>query len=378
LEWSLPRFRSTRPHPLDVAIIGCGAAVAGLHGSALRKLESRGITRVVALIDPDRARTAALGRHFRSAKAFATPTEAFSTTAPGLTIVASPPTLHAQHAIEALGAGSHVLCEKPMANSVDDALRMVAAASSAHRLLAIGMARRMTPSLAEARALVSAGALGNAVRFIYRDGNVYNWPVSTSAPFRRASAGGGVLIDLGSHAIDYLSSLFGTPNVGAYADDGQSDGVETNCTVALEFPAASGVVQLSWSQPLVAGLHVVGTEAEMRLNPARPDALSWRPRGGAWQVKVSAATMPCDVEPGGKRGAPRTYYDAIYYQLVQVLRAVLLGEPVPVDGANALETVRAVDACYRQATPLQVPWLPAAEQAQADARHWSQQRWLAA
>jgi predicted dehydrogenase len=378
LEWSLPRLRSTSPQRIDVGIIGCGAAVAGLHGSALRKLESRGITRVVALVDPDRGRTAALGRHFRFASAYATPEEAFSRTAPALTIVASPPGLHAQHAVAALAAGSHVLCEKPMAKGADDAERMVAAASDARRLLAIGMARRMSPSLSEAQSLVSAGALGDAVRFTYRDGNVYSWPVSTGAPFRRATAGGGVLMDLGSHAIDYLSALFGVPSVGAYADDAQRDGVETNCALELVFPAARGLVQLSWSQPLVTGLHVVGTEAEMRLHPLRPDWLAWRRRGGAWEVRGSGATMPRDVEPNGERGAPRTYYDAIYYQLIQVLRAVLRGEAVPVDGIAALATVRAIDACYRQAAPLQRPWLPAAEQAQSDDRHWSRQRWRAA
>lgn len=378
MEWSLPRFRGTRPNQIDVAIIGCGAAVAELHGSALRKLESRGIARVVALVDPDRARTAALGRHFRAAHPFATLGEAFSRRVPALTIVASPPALHAQHAVEALAAGSHVLCEKPMAIRIDDAERMVVAASRNDRVLAIGMARRMAPSLAEARALLSSGALGDGVRFHYREGAVYNWPASTGAPFRRTTAGGGVLIDLGSHAVDYLRALFGPPSVGAYADDGQQDGVETNCVLELAFPAASGIVQLSWSQPLVTGLHVVGAEAEIRLHPLRPDSLLWRRRGGVWQRKASVATMPRDVDPDGERGAPHTYYDSIYYQLVQVLRAALHGEAVPVDGMEALATVQTIDACYRQANPLRLPWLPAAEQAQADTRHWSRQRWLAA
>src|SRR5688500_19555078 len=59
--------------------------------------------------------------------------------------------------------------------------------------------------------------------------------------------------------------------------------------------------------------------------------------------------------------SPSTYYDAIYFQLIQVLRAVLRGEAVPVDGIAALATVRAIDACYRQATPLQRPWLRSEE-----------------
>jgi predicted dehydrogenase len=377
MQWPVQRSNGSRG-PTGIAIIGCGAAIAGLHAAALRKLESRGIARVVALVDPDRSKTAALGRSFRSARPFATTAEAFSATAPALTIVASPPALHAEHAVAALSAGSHVLCEKPMAIRAADAELMVAAAADAKRLLAIGMTRRLATGLLEARALVASGALGDGVQFVYRDGAVYDWPVSTSAPFSRATAGGGVLIDLGSHAIDYLSALFGTPTVTAYADDGQCDGVETNCVVELSFPGASGFAQLSWNQPLVTGLDIVGEKAELRLQPFRPDSLLWRPRGGRWQARESRATLARDVERRPERGAPRTYYEAIYYQLVQVLRAVRYGEPVPVDGEQGLSAVRAIDTCYRQAAPLCLPWLEAAEQARADERHWSRQRWLAA
>ena len=377
MQWPVRRSKTSR-EPTDIAIIGCGAVIAELHGSALRKLESRGSARVVALVDPDRARATALGRRFRSARPFATPAEAFSATKPALTIVASPPALHADHAVAALAAGSHVLCEKPMAVHAADAERMVAAAADARRSLAIGMTRRLATGLLEARALIASGALGDSVRFVYRDGGVYGWPVSTSAMFSRATAGGGVLFDIGSHAIDYLTALFGTPSVTAYSDDAQREGVETNCVIELAFPVASGSVQLSWNQPLVAGLDIVGEKAELRLNPYRPDVILWRPRGGRWQARDSRATLPRDVEPRPERGAPLTYFEAIYYQLVQVLRAVRYGERVPVDAEEGLAVVRAIDTCYRQAAPLRLPWLAAAEQARADERHWSRERWLAA
>jgi predicted dehydrogenase len=377
MQWPVRRSKGS-PEPTPIAIIGCGAVIAGLHASALRKLESRGAARVVALVDPDRSRATALGRQFRWARPFATVAEAFSATAPALTIVASPPALHADHAVAALAAGSHVLCEKPMAVKAADAERMAAAAADARRWLAIGMTRRLATGLLEARALIAAGALGDGVRFVYRDGAVYDWPVSTSAAFSRATAGGGVLFDLGSHAIDYLSALFGTPSVMAYADDAQREGVETNCVVELGFRSASGFAQLSWNQPLATGLDIVGEKAELRLHPFRPDSLLWRPRGGRWQARESRVTLARDVELRPERGAPRTYYEAIYYQLVQVLRAVRYGEAVPVDGEQGLAAVRAIDTCYRQAAPLRLPWLAAAEQARADDRHWSRERWLAA
>jgi predicted dehydrogenase len=363
---------------LDLMVVGCGAVVEGLYRGALKRLESRGIARVAALVDPNPARTAALKRHFRSADAYATLGEAFARTTPDLTIVATPPGLHAEQVVAALGVGSHVLCEKPMAVSVEDAERMVAAARAAHRVLAVGMARRMYPCLAETRAVIAGGALGDDLRFIYREGNVYDWPISTDAAFRRATAGGGVLTDLGSHVVDFLSALFGAPTATAYADDGHVDGVESNCRIDLAFPAARGEVQLSWSQPLVSGLRIVGSSGELTtMHPGELDLVRWRRHGAPWEIRASTSTRPADLRPGGRRATPRTHYDFMYHQLVQVLRAVVLGEPVPVDGQHALTVVRAIDACYRQATPLRLPWLTAAEQTQADALHWRGERWAA-
>jgi len=69
---------SADPAPLALAVIGCGAVVEGLYLAPLRTLESRGIARVAALVDPDPARTAALARHFPSARTFARPAEALA------------------------------------------------------------------------------------------------------------------------------------------------------------------------------------------------------------------------------------------------------------------------------------------------------------
>ncbi|MGB5079757.1 MAG: Gfo/Idh/MocA family oxidoreductase [Burkholderiales bacterium] len=362
----------------QIMVVGCGTMVDQYYRGALRALESRSIARVVALVDSNPDRAAALGQDFPSARAFGTPAEAFARTTPDLTIIASRPSLHAEHALAAFGIGSHVLCEKPMAASVDDAERMVAAARAARRVLAVGMTRRMYPCLAEARALLASGALGDHLSFVYREGNVYGWPVSTDFPFRRATAGGGVLIDKGTHVLDFLSALFGPPTATAYADDGHTNGVETNCQIRVVFPGASGKVQLSWSQPLVNGLQVAGSAGQMTMHPWRFDAVRWRRNGHAWETRVSAATWPRDLLPGGRRGKPWTYDECVYYQIVQSLRAAVHGEPVPVTGEDGLAIMRAIHSCYRQATPLRLSWLTQAEQAQADARHWRRERCLAA
>jgi predicted dehydrogenase len=358
---------------VKLAIIGCGAVVEGLYQGPLGWLTRQREARVVALVDPNPARTAALQRHFRGARAFMTPADAFAHTQVDLTIVASPPGRHAEHAVLAFEHGSHVLCEKPLAGTLADGERMVAAAGRARRILAVGMTRRFFPCLAEARRLIGSGALGRPLRFVYREGDVYGWPASTDAAFRRATAGGGVLSDLGSHVLDSLAALFGPPEVTANEDDALRDGVETNCRLTLAFPGATGVVQLSWSQPLVTGLHVMGPDGELKLDPGRLDRLSWRRPGRRWEARVSDARWPGDLAlPPRRRGTPRTYYDCIFYQLVQVMRAAVHGEPVPVGGEEGLWVMRAIDEGYRRARPLTLPWLTDAEQAHAAAAHWSE------
>jgi hypothetical protein len=53
------------------------------------------------------------------------------------------------------------------------------------------------------------------------------------------------------------------------------------------------------------------------------------------------------------------------------------GESVPAGGEEGLTAVRAIDACYQRVVPLDHPWLTPVEQADAEQRHWSQQRWAA-
>lgn len=356
-----------------IAVVGCGAVVDQYYRGALVKLEKRGIARVAALVDPDAGRAAALARHFPSARAFTDLAGALGDAAITLTIVASPPSLHAGHALSAFAAGSHVLCEKPMAASVPDAERMVAAAREARRVLAVGMTRRMFPYLSAMRSLIAAGHLGDRLEFVYRDGSVYGWPVSTGFAFRRASAGGGVLIDKGTHVLDFLAALFGAPLPAAYADDGRGEGVETNCRIGVVFPAASGTVQLSWSQPLANGLRIRGSAGEVKEHPWRLDAVRWRRHGKAWETRVSAARWARDLRPDSPKETPWTYEDCVYYQVVQVLRASVLGEAPPVTGEEGVMVMKAIEACYRMATSLRLAWLSEAEQTQADTLHWRRQ-----
>ena len=116
---------------------------------------------------------------------------------------------HAPCAIAALGAGKHVLCEKPMSTDVASAVRMKEAAEKAGKTLMIGFVRRFGPDCAAMKRFVEAGDLGEVyyakVRTVRRKGNPGGWFG------QKALSGGGPLIDLGVHTIDLVGFVTGNP-----------------------------------------------------------------------------------------------------------------------------------------------------------------------
>ncbi|MDX5569654.1 Gfo/Idh/MocA family oxidoreductase [Streptomyces sp. ID05-04B] len=136
--------------------------------------------------------------------------------------ICTPGDSHAEIAIAALEAGKHVLCEKPLANSVGEAEAMVAAAEEARsrgQLAMVGFNYRRVPALAYARRLIADGRLGTLrhVRVSY----LQDWLVDPDFPLtwrlQREHAGSGALGDLGAHVVDLAQYLAGEALVGVSA-----------------------------------------------------------------------------------------------------------------------------------------------------------------
>lgn len=136
--------------------------------------------------------------------------------------ICTPGDSHAEIAIAALRAGKHVLCEKPLANSVAEAEAMAAAAqaAAAHGVRSmVGFNYRRVPAIALARRLVAAGRLGD-IRHV-RAQYLQDWIVDPEHPLvwrlRRDRAGSGALGDLGAHIIDLAQFVAGEQVTGVSA-----------------------------------------------------------------------------------------------------------------------------------------------------------------
>ncbi|AOT02310.1 Gfo/Idh/MocA family protein [Arthrobacter sp. U41] len=128
--------------------------------------------------------------------------------------ICTPGNMHAEIAIAALEAGKHVLCEKPLANSVEEARRMVSAADQAAlggAYAMCGFTYRRVPALALARTLVEQGRLGQ-IRHV-RAQYLQDWLSDENAPLTwrldKAASGSGSLGDLGAHIIDAAQFVTG-------------------------------------------------------------------------------------------------------------------------------------------------------------------------
>jgi predicted dehydrogenase len=152
--------------------------------------------------------------------------------------ICTPGDTHAEIAIAALDAGKHVLCEKPLANTLAEAEAMAAAAARAAQngvRAMVGFNYRRVPAIALARRLIMDGRIGTLrhVRAAY----LQDWLADPVAPMtwrlQRERAGSGALGDIGSHAIDLAQYLAGEPLTGV-------SGLMTTFVSERALPGASG------------------------------------------------------------------------------------------------------------------------------------------
>ncbi len=125
--------------------------------------------------------------------------------------ISSPNYLHKQHALDAMAAGCHVFCEKPVALRAADAAAMLNKAASARRVFMVNFPMRFTPQAAILKAMISRGEFGEIyyakAGYLRRRGVPGRGGWFTNSKL----SGGGPLIDLGVHILDRIYWLMGAP-----------------------------------------------------------------------------------------------------------------------------------------------------------------------
>ena len=185
---------------VSVAIIGCGGIANGKHMPSLSRLET---VELVAFCDivVEKAEKAASEYGSSTAKVYEDYRELLQDDSIEVVHVLTPNDSHAEISVAALNAGKHVMCEKPMAKSTEEATLMLEAAKKSGKKLTIGYNNRFRPDSQHLHKLCNNGDLGEiyfAKAHAIRRRAVPTWGVFLD----EEKQGGGPLIDIGTHALD--------------------------------------------------------------------------------------------------------------------------------------------------------------------------------
>ena len=257
---------------LAVAIVGNGGIYHLAHGPAWRQISQ---AHVVATCDIIKERAEQAGAELGSKKCFASMDEMLAQDGIDLVDICTPHPTHAELAIQALRAGKHVICEKPMALDLDDAARMIRVARQENRHLYIGHTRRFDRRWIEVKEQLRAGRIGKPVGIRWSE---RSWAGFAPDSWRWDPNNGGVLMDLGVHIADLFIWLLEAECTEVYAKtlsvrpEARERGAPDFALVQMSFAdQQQGLMELSWAHPATyapfySSLEIVGTAGKLTLS----------------------------------------------------------------------------------------------------------------
>ncbi|MBM2821852.1 MAG: hypothetical protein HW413_598 [Thermoleophilia bacterium] len=344
---------------MRIAYVGLGWAARAFHLPALRR--QKGTVEAVGGFDSDPERRATWEKE-SGAPAYATLDELLERSRPDLVVIATPPDSHAELCLRVLGAGAHILCEKPFVSTVDEADTVIAAASAASRVIAVNHEFREKPIFKALRERIGSADAG---RLVF----CQIWQLMDLAPWDepvawRAAMPNRTLFEGGVHLVDLLLTLFGETPHAVYAQhsSGLEPGRQADAIhlVTLEFPEGR-LAQITIDRLCAAATRYVevradceheslraslGGRANVRIGLKRAQrtgvrfdfgvgGVAWAERGSGRKV---LARNPRDA---GVLGTARL--------LSQVVEAIREDREPPSSAREAREVLRVIEAAYRSA-----------------------------
>ncbi|WP_271629332.1 Gfo/Idh/MocA family protein [Caldicellulosiruptor sp. DIB 104C] len=243
-----------------LGIIGCGSITKHRHAPEAKSNEN---VDLVAVCDNNLINAEKVAKMFDVPKVYADYETMLKEEKPDAVVVAAPNYIHADATIKALKAGAHVLCEKPMATTIDECKKMVDTAKETGKFLMIAHNQRFNKAHIKAKQIIQSGELGRVLSFktTFGHGGPESW--SSDKPdtwfFHKEKATFGSMGDLGVHKIDLMRFLLGEEFVEAAAlvttlakryPNGELIDVDDNAVCILKTQSgAIGTVTASWTYP---------------------------------------------------------------------------------------------------------------------------------
>lgn len=253
--------------------------------------------------------------------------------------IASPPAAHLAHARACAERGLHVLCEKPLAHTVEDAEAIVGACHAAGVRCGTAFMLPFHSLAVKCKEIVASDEIGTVVSARIQFG--FDYPPQDGA-FRQAYAEsrGGAFMDVGNHAADLMERLIGSRARAALALAGNRahayDGVEDTCVALLQFDSgAIGIVDAYFCTPAAPNVvEINGSRGSISI-----EGMMGQGTGGLLRVQGES---PREIESDGR--------NMYHGEISAFADAVLRGVEPPITGEDGLHSQRLVAAVYESAS----------------------------
>ena len=232
---------------VNVAVVGCGFWGKN-HARVFSELDDCNLSAVVD-IDSDRAR--AFGDLY-NVEWYTDLSKVLERKDVDSVSICTPTITHAKLSLDAIEAGKHVLIEKPMTRTIEEAKEVIEAAKVNNVKIMVGFIERFNPAVRRAEELIREGEIGEIVMGSAR--RVSRWPVRIGDV--------GVVKDLAIHDIDLMCHLFNDEVEQVYAVAGSvSHRFEDHAYIVLRFSKGAALIEANWITPeKIRNLTLTGTE----------------------------------------------------------------------------------------------------------------------
>lgn len=322
-----------------LAIIGCGAFTELYYLPALTKYPEA-LERVI-LVDRDLGRAQKLAAEYHISRC-EQDYHAVLTEVDGV-IIATPHHLHYPISMDFIRQSVHILCEKPLAESPDEARDMVANAALCGVSLATNYTQRLFPSSVKIKELMTKGTLGKLTSIRYDWGSFYTWPTASGFYFNSKESPKGVLLDRGPHPLDLICWWLGAkPSIVSVETD-SFGGPEAVAHVKLHHNGCDIEVRLSWLNELSNSYTITGEAGEIHNGIEE-----W------WHVPITYKS--------GKTEAIKLQQEEEDYMefgrrvVGNFLDVISKGEKPLIPAQQVVPSVELIAECYQAGTRFKLPW----------------------
>ena len=332
-------------------LIGAGT-IGRVRVQALQGLKD---CELVAIADVDRERARAVAPSLNTG-IFGSQEELLRSDDIEAIILSTPPPSHEEIAVEALEAGKHVLCEKPLANSVEACRRMVETAHRMGRTLATGFNHRYFPAVQFVKQTLDSGIIGELDHVRAFAGHTGLSEFSAPWMYDKQVMGGGALVDNGIHIIDLTRHLLGEVEEvfgAATTNVWRLDRSEDNGIAILRSPAGKhAILQATWAEWKGYRFYIeaYGDKGMARAYyaPMMSMLVIMDKPGGARRRKYNV--YPMNIIREKLRGWQTTVVRAFQQELTDFMKLCHGGKGNIADGFAGFRAVEIAHAIYRSTT----------------------------